>query len=109
MVVGVDDEEFGQRVAAAIVVNEDVRNSDDSKSFPNINQQRRSLTLETLRQDLRDRLAGYKMPTLLRVVPELRKNVMGKVMKKALTKEVFPPKEHHDLQRWRSKHTLPSL
>ena len=109
MVVGVEDEEFGQRVAAAIVVNNRVRTSDHFWSFANIQQQRRCLTLETLRRDLRDRLAGYKMPTLLRVVPELRKNAMGKVMKKALTKDIFPPKEHRDVQRWRSKNDSSKL
>ena len=50
-VVGVEDEEFGQRVAAAVV-------SRDEKA----------ISLEQLRRDLGDRLARYKMPTLLRLV-----------------------------------------
>ena len=60
MVVGVEDEEFGQRVAAALVLRQDGGMS--------------NLTLERLRLELRDTLAGYKMPTMLRIVPELRKN-----------------------------------
>lgn len=45
-------------------------------------------------------LAGYKMPTLLRVVSELRKNATGKVIKKVLVKELFPLEGHPDIQRW---------
>jgi malonyl-CoA/methylmalonyl-CoA synthetase len=60
------------------------------------------LTLGRLRSDLRTTLAGYKMPTLLRVVDELKKNATGKVIKKVLVKELFPPEGHPDVQRWRS-------
>ncbi|TKA71349.1 hypothetical protein B0A55_05122 [Friedmanniomyces simplex] len=83
MVVGVEDEEFGQR--AAIVLRNDLRHN---------------LTIDDLRQDLRGSLAGYKMPTLLRIVDELRKNATGKVIKKALVKELFPDAGHQDVQRW---------
>jgi malonyl-CoA/methylmalonyl-CoA synthetase len=76
MVVGVDDEEFGQRVAAAIVLKPDF--------------QKEGLTLSKLRGDLRGVLAGYKMPTVLRVVEDLKKNATGKVIKKVLVKEYFP-------------------
>lgn len=88
MVVGVEDDEFGQRVAAAVVLKE---------------PEERKLTLEGLREDLRSRLAGYKMPTLLRVVPELPKTVTGKVMKKKLKPEFFPAEGHPDVQAWNSK------
>ncbi|KIW94368.1 uncharacterized protein Z519_04344 [Cladophialophora bantiana CBS 173.52] len=88
MVVGVEDEEFGQRVAAAVVLQ------------PNALQ---SLTLGKLRHDLRTTLVGYKMPTLLRVVNELKKNATGKVVKKVLVKELFPSEGHQDVQRWESK------
>jgi malonyl-CoA/methylmalonyl-CoA synthetase len=87
MVVGVDDDEFGQRVAAAIVPREDIQTS---------------LTLDQLRADLRSSLAGYKMPTLLRVVDEIRKTVSGKVIKKVLVHELFPRDGHPDIQRWNS-------
>ena len=72
--VGVEDEEFGQRVAAAIVL----RDVD-------------ALTIDELRAGLRDRLAGYKMPTLMRIVEgELPKSATGKVSKKILGPELFP-------------------
>ncbi|GES62412.1 acetyl-CoA synthetase-like protein [Aspergillus terreus] len=77
MVVGVPDEEFGQRVAAAICLATKHRN--------------KTLTLEALRTDLRDRLAGYKLPTVLRVLDrELPKSGTGKVQKKILGPLYFP-------------------
>ena len=87
IVMGVEDEEFGQRVAAAIVLRDDLR---------------QSLTLDELRADLRGSLAGYKMPTLLRIVTEIRKNATGKAIKKVLVNELFPPEGHPDIQRWKS-------
>jgi malonyl-CoA/methylmalonyl-CoA synthetase len=66
-VVGVEDEEWGQKVAAAVVLN--------------ANQY---LDLKTMRNILKPKLAFYKVPTLLKVVDELPKNAMGKVTKKAL-------------------------
>ncbi|KAK5175462.1 uncharacterized protein LTR77_000601 [Saxophila tyrrhenica] len=87
MVVGVEDEEFGQRVAAAIVLRDDIRTT---------------LTLEELRADLRSSLAGYKMPTLLRVVKAIPKNATGKVIKKVLVHEMFPRQDHPEVQRWTS-------
>ena len=95
MVVGVEDDEFGQRVAAAVVLREDGAMS--------------NLTLERLRLDLKETLAGYKMPTMLRIVPELRKNATGKVLKKILGSELFPPQGHPDVQTWRSKKTRARL
>ena len=87
MVVGVEDEEYGQRVAAAIVLRQDLRSL---------------LTIDQLRSDLGDVLARYKMPTLLRVVAEIRKTASGKVIKKQLVHEVFPLEGHPDIQRWTS-------
>lgn len=88
MCVPVEDEEFGNRVAAAIVLREDLR---------------KSLTIDELRADLRKSLAGYKMPTLLRVVKEIRKNATGKVIKKVLVGELFPPSGSPEVQTWKSK------
>lgn len=59
MVVGVADLEFGERVAAAVVLKE----AEDQKG-----EVVTDLRLERLRGDLRARLAGYKMPTVLRVI-----------------------------------------
>lgn len=66
-VVGVEDEEWGQKVGAAVVLNAG-----------------QNLDLKTLRNTLKPKLAFYKVPTLLKVVDELPKNAMGKVTKKAL-------------------------
>ena len=93
MVVGVEDEEFGQRVAAAIVLQPGASN----------------LSLDKLRLDLRSSLAGYKMPTLIRIVKELRKSPTGKVVKKVLGPEMFPPEDHPDVQRWIGKERLTKL
>ncbi|KMU80602.1 acyl-CoA synthetases /AMP-acid ligases 2 [Coccidioides immitis RMSCC 3703] len=79
MVVGVDDDEYGQRIAAAVTLR------DDEKIYRcrgNGNAGKK-LTIYDLRRDLRSRLAGYKMPTILRVVEgELSKSATGKVVKK---------------------------
>ncbi|KAL4919230.1 hypothetical protein BDW62DRAFT_217084 [Aspergillus aurantiobrunneus] len=75
MVVGVDDEEYGQRVAAAVALKDG----------------RTTLSLDKLRNDLRGVLAGYKMPTVLRVVEgEIPKSGTGKVQKKILGPKYFP-------------------
>jgi len=78
MVVGVTDEEFGERVAALVTLLEEEADS-------------KTLTLAQLRDDLRDRLVGYKLPTLLRIVKgDLPKTASGKVLKKNLGREYFP-------------------
>jgi malonyl-CoA/methylmalonyl-CoA synthetase len=66
-VVGVEDEEWGERVAACLVVEEE-------------------LTLEALRDWARQRLAVSKVPSLLLLVDELPSNAMGKVQKPAIKK-----------------------
>jgi acyl-CoA synthetase (AMP-forming)/AMP-acid ligase II len=91
MVVGVEDEEFGQRVAATISLKADQ------------NITRKSLTLASLRDDLRSKLTGYKIPTILRVIEgELPKSGTGKVQKKILGPKFFPPNYHElpDVQVW---------
>ena len=50
-VVGVDDEEWGQRVASLVVLK----------------QKEAGLTLEELRDFLKDKMSGYKLPTILKV------------------------------------------
>lgn len=99
MVVGVEDEEFGQRVAATISLKQDQKTT------------RKSLTIAELREDLRSRMAGYKMPTILRVVQgELPKSGTGKVQKKILGPQFFPPdyRELPEVQVWR-KENKPKL
>ncbi|KAJ9615693.1 hypothetical protein H2200_001769 [Cladophialophora chaetospira] len=85
IVVGVEDAEFGQRVAAAVVLKEGCDH----------------LSLQELRDSLRASLSNYKLPTILRVVPELRKTANMKIPKLLLKKELFES-GHPDIQVWRS-------
>lgn len=81
MVVGIADEEFGQRVGAVVTLREDQRIYGDDKK----------LTIDDLRRDLRESLAGYKLPTVLRVYKgDLPKGPSGKVLKRILGPELFP-------------------
>lgn len=101
MVVGVSDEEYGERVAAAVVLKDvaDVP-PNDRKNVPDIPD------IEKLRSDLRHRLAGYKLPTVLRIVKdEFPKSQTGKVVKKKLGPEYFPGnyRDSPEVQFWRSK------
>jgi malonyl-CoA/methylmalonyl-CoA synthetase len=70
-VVGVADEEWGERVAAVVVAA--------AGEAP---------TLEELRAWAASRLARYKLPTRLRLADDLPRNAMGKVVK-ARVKELF--------------------
>jgi malonyl-CoA/methylmalonyl-CoA synthetase len=71
-VVGVEDPEWGERVAAAVVPREGAE-----------------LTLDGLRSWARERLAVYKIPTRLLVVEALPRNAMGKVTKPDVAR-LFP-------------------
>jgi malonyl-CoA/methylmalonyl-CoA synthetase len=75
-VVGLPDEEWGERVAAAVVAEGE---------FP---------SLQALRAWAGDRLAPYKIPTRLLLVDDLPRNAMGKVTK-ASVKALFGPGEEH--------------
>ena len=90
-VVGVDDEEFGQRVGAIVVLRADLR---------------QSLTLGALRESLKDLLVSYKMPTLLRVVKAIPTTVTGKVQKNVLNQALFPQSGHPDIQVWKPRGKL---
>lgn len=95
MVVGVPDLEFGERVGAAIVLKE----AKDQKDEPVTD-----LNIERLRADLRARLAGYKLPTILRLIrDELPKSGTGKVVKKILGPQFFP-KGYENLKEVQSWH-----
>ncbi len=63
-VVGVADEEWGQRVAAAVTLRPG-----------------EALDLPALRTWAKQHLAPYKVPTLLHVVADLPRNPMGKIVK----------------------------
>lgn len=97
MVVGVEDEEYGQRVAASISLK-----TDQSAT-------RKTITLAELRGDLRSKLASYKIPTILRVIKgELPKSGTGKVQKKILGPQLFPSnyRDIPEISVWSKKSKL---
>jgi acyl-CoA synthetase (AMP-forming)/AMP-acid ligase II len=66
-VIGVDDEQYGQRLAAFVVLNEGA-----------------DATPETLKQHVRDSLANYKVPRQITVLDELPRSITGKIVRKDL-------------------------
>ena len=72
------------------------------KADPDHNgQQFDSLSLRELRDDLKTKLSTYKLPTIMRVVPELQKTATLKIPKVLLKKELFET-GHPDIQTWKS-------
>ncbi|XP_043192415.1 malonate--CoA ligase ACSF3, mitochondrial-like isoform X1 [Amphibalanus amphitrite] len=70
-VVGLPDLTWGQKVAAVVVSSAD-------------------LDLAGLKQWCGDQLPPYAAPTVLKVLPQMPRNAMGKVNKKQLVKDLFP-------------------
>jgi O-succinylbenzoic acid--CoA ligase len=68
-VVGVEDAEWGQRVAAAVIIRDGA-----------------SLTTDELMAFCRVRLAGYKQPRLLRFVDALPQTGSGKIQREAVAR-----------------------
>lgn len=68
-VIGVPDATWGERVTACVVARAGA-----------------ALTVDDLRAFARDRLAPYKLPRELRLLPALPKTTLGKVQKRALMK-----------------------
>jgi len=66
-VVGVPDEEWGERIGAAVVLRDG-----------------NTLVLEELRVWARERMAVHKVPSLLLILEALPRNAMGKVTKPAI-------------------------
>jgi acyl-CoA synthetase (AMP-forming)/AMP-acid ligase II len=66
-VIGVDDDEFGQRLKAFVVVAEEVDVSEDA-----------------LKEHIKANLAAYKAPREIEFVEELPRNATGKVLKREL-------------------------
>lgn len=104
MVVGVPDDEFGQRVAAVVTLRSD---EIAQKFYREHNRDPAKLDIDDLRGDARSRLAGYKLPTLLRILrEEIPKSPTGKVVKKSLGPQYFPPGkyiDHPEVQMWSNK------
>ncbi|KAK5946308.1 hypothetical protein PMZ80_000450 [Knufia obscura] len=103
MVVGVPDDEFGQRVAAVLSISD---SEAAQEYYQKHNRRLGKLDLDDLRTDVRNRLAGYKLPTLLRVIEgELPKSATNKVVKKVLGPMYFPTNyaDIPEVQRWDGK------
>lgn len=77
-VVAVPSSKWGQKVGAVIILKPDQVGRDGKKFGP-----------MDLRRALRDRLANYKIPQVIKVVDDIPKNAMGKINKKQLVKQVF--------------------
>jgi acyl-CoA synthetase (AMP-forming)/AMP-acid ligase II len=70
-VVGVSDIEWGQRVAAFVVLRPGM-----------------TATAETLGEFCRQRLASFKKPELVCFVPALPRNPMGKILRRELRAQI---------------------
>jgi len=70
-VIGLPHSDFGEAVTAVLVLKKGA-----------------SITAEQVREKLKTRLAGYKQPKKVLILPELPRNTMGKVQKAAL-RETF--------------------
>jgi malonyl-CoA/methylmalonyl-CoA synthetase len=69
-VVGIPDEEWGEIVAVGLVIEGGDLNEEELRAWAS------------------ERLAGYKIPRLIKVIPDLPRNAMGKVVKMEL-KEII--------------------
>ncbi|OJJ51742.1 hypothetical protein ASPZODRAFT_12555 [Penicilliopsis zonata CBS 506.65] len=79
-VVGLPSEQWGQKVAAIIVLKSDALGRNGKPWGP-----------MDMRRALKDRLAGYKIPQEVKILQTpIPRNAMGKVNKKTLVQEVFP-------------------
>ena len=75
-VLGAPDATYGERVAAVVVLKSSGLRLDGAH----------------LKEWAKDRLASYKIPSLLKIVSALPRNAMGKINKKQLLAEVFGAK-----------------
>ncbi len=66
-VIGVDDEEYGQRLKAFVVLSNEAE-----------------VSAEELKAHVKAHLAGYKAPREIEFMPELPRNATGKILKKDL-------------------------
>src|SRR6201999_2302421 len=74
-VIGVDDEQYGQRLAAFVVLGP------SAESDPAANE-------EKLKQHVRENLANYKVPREIAVVDELPRGSTGKILRNELQSRV---------------------
>ncbi|KAF7169623.1 hypothetical protein CNMCM5623_002245 [Aspergillus felis] len=95
-VVGLADEEWGQRVAAVVKQRPGVRYlpvSNTSLAKQELTSpQTEPLELQSLRAQLKQEMAPYKIPTVLKIVDSIERNAMGKVNKKIIVQKYWPDK-----------------
>src|SRR5690625_5806401 len=72
-VLGVDDAQFGQRLAAFVVL-----------------ESAATASVEDLKDHVRDNLAGYKVPRAIQPLAALRTTATGKMVRRALLAMVGP-------------------
>jgi len=77
-VVAVPSGKWGQKVGAVVILKPDQEGKSGKRWGP-----------MDMRRALRDRLANYKIPQVMKVVDDIPKNAMGKINKKQLVKQVF--------------------
>jgi acyl-CoA synthetase (AMP-forming)/AMP-acid ligase II len=70
-VIGVDDEQYGQRLAAFVVLTPDA-----------------SANTDTLKQYVRENLANYKVPREITILDELPRGSTGKILRSELQARV---------------------
>ncbi|XP_023000346.1 malonate--CoA ligase [Cucurbita maxima] len=80
-VLGLPDKDYGERVCAIIVLHPNSKATPPDQSKPN-------MSLDDLRTWAKDKLAPYKIPTVLLLKDSLPRNAMGKVNKKELKKKL---------------------
>ena len=74
-VIGIDDQEYGQRLAAFVVLEPGAHL--DKQAAP-----------DTLKQHVRENLANYKVPREIAVLDELPRDSTGKIMRAELQSRV---------------------
>lgn len=74
-VVAVPSGQWGHKVGAVLVLDNEV-----VKKWSPLD----------MRRALKDRLANYKIPQVMRIVDHIPRNAMGKINKKQLVKSIFP-------------------
>ncbi|KAG9227982.1 hypothetical protein BJ875DRAFT_478861 [Amylocarpus encephaloides] len=80
-VVAVPSGKWGQKVGAVVVIKKGLEMSERGKG-------KRWGPLD-MRYAMRERLAGYKIPQVMKIVEGIERNAMGKINKKLLVKKVF--------------------
>ncbi|MEO8816231.1 MAG: acyl-CoA ligase FadD12 [Mycobacterium sp.] len=76
-VLGVDDEQFGQRLVAFVVLEPGL-----GRDAP--------VTPDELKQHVRDNLANYKVPREIAILDELPRNITGKIIRSELLARMSP-------------------